>query len=108
MRLRTPFLRTGSQAPLQFVEAREVGRAQTSRVWSVRALTELGEFVGIVAIHRTSLALRRAAHQRPHDKGPAEAGPLWATQLPEPPKFLKRWLNFSTRPAESMMRCLPV
>ena len=53
------------------------------------------------------LTLRRVAR---NDEDPAEAGSSWGgtAQLELPPKFLKRWLNFSTRPAESMMRCLPV
>lgn len=46
------------------------------------------------------------------DEGPAGAGPSERAGLDyfeePPPKFLKRWLNFSTRPAESRMRCLPV
>ncbi|GAB2522737.1 hypothetical protein GCM10027064_20270 [Microbacterium petrolearium] len=40
-------------------------------------------------------------------KAPPERGPRESAAYLEP-KPLKRWLNFSTRPAESMMRCLPV
>ena|GEM_PF-3240484 len=47
-----------------------------------------------------------------YDEGPVLRGVRGlrgdGPQLEEPPKPLKRWLNFSTRPAESMMRCLPV
>ena len=41
---------------------------------------------------------------RSEDRG----APVVAPNPQREPKFLKRWLNFSTRPAESMMRCLPV
>ena len=45
-------------------------------------------------------------HVRGTTKAPPKRGFRGAAYLL--PKFLKRWLNFSTRPAESMMRCLPV
>lgn len=39
---------------------------------------------------------------------PRRGGAFGKNETAYLPKFLKRWLNFSTRPAESMMRCLPV
>ena len=52
------------------------------------------------------VAMDSAFHVHGTTKAPPKRGFRGAAYLL--PKFLKRWLNFSTRPAESMMRCLPV
>jgi DNA polymerase III epsilon subunit-like protein len=90
---------------------RSAGRARrptASRSTSSASAGSTRTIASTAAGPSADLDRRRGPFERHTTKAPPKRGFRGFGYLLEPPKFLKRWLNFSTRPAESMMRCLPV